>query len=75
MTGESPLFGYAVPLVGVVLVAVGIGAAVTGGYAALERPGEAGETVAAAARMAFEGPSAVAVLISQRLIGAKSFEK
>lgn len=40
MTGESPLFGYAVPLVGVVLVAVGIGAAVTGGYAALERPGE-----------------------------------
>ncbi len=34
-----------------------------------------GETVAAAARMAFEGPAAVAVLISQRVIGAKSFGK
>lgn len=34
-----------------------------------------GETVEAAARMAFEGPAAVAVLISQRVIGAKSFGK
>lgn len=41
----------------------------------LERAEEAGETVAAAARMAFEGPASVAVLISQRLIGAKSFTK
>jgi sulfopyruvate decarboxylase alpha subunit len=32
-------------------------------------------TVEAAARMAFEGPAAVAVLLSQRLIGAKSFAR
>jgi sulfopyruvate decarboxylase alpha subunit len=31
------------------------------------------ETVAAAARMAFEGPAATAVLISQRILGAKTF--
>lgn len=34
-----------------------------------------GETVEAAARMTFEGPAAMAVLISQRLIGAKTFGK
>lgn len=34
-----------------------------------------GETVEAAARMTFEGPAATAVLISQRLIGAKTFGK
>ena len=34
-----------------------------------------GETVAAAARSAFEGPAAVAVLISQRLVGIKTFAK
>jgi sulfopyruvate decarboxylase alpha subunit len=32
-------------------------------------------TVTAAARMAFEGPQATAVLLSQKLIGAKSFVK
>ncbi|MBR0647568.1 thiamine pyrophosphate-binding protein [Plastoroseomonas hellenica] len=37
------------------------------------RPEEAGETVAAAARMAFLGGNAMAVLISQRLVGAKLF--
>jgi len=31
------------------------------------------ETVKAAARMAFEGPAATAVLISQRILGAKTF--
>ena len=39
----------------------------------LEEASQAGETVAAAARMAFEGPAATAVLIDQRLIGAKTF--
>jgi sulfopyruvate decarboxylase alpha subunit len=34
-----------------------------------------GETVEAAARMTFEGPAATAVLISQCLIGAKTFGK
>ena len=33
------------------------------------------ETVAAAARMAFEGPAATAVLISQRILGAKTFDR
>ena len=33
------------------------------------------ETVAAAATMAFEGPATTAVLISQRIIGAKTFGK
>ena len=33
------------------------------------------ETVEAAARMVFEGQTAAAVLISQRLIGSKSFER
>ncbi len=33
------------------------------------------ETVAAAARMAFEGPAATAVLISQRILGAKTFSR
>jgi sulfopyruvate decarboxylase alpha subunit len=40
---------------------------------ALERAEEAGETVAAAARMAFEGPALAAVLIGQRLVGVKTF--
>jgi len=40
-----------------------------------ERPDEVEPTVSAAARMAFEGPQAVAVLLAQRLIGAKSFVK
>jgi hypothetical protein len=31
------------------------------------------ETVKAAAKMAFEGPAAAAVLISQRILGAKTF--
>ena len=34
-----------------------------------------GETVEAAARMAFEGPAATAVLISQHILGAKTFRK
>src|SRR5689334_11326604 len=38
-----------------------------------ERADEVPETVAAAARLAFEGYCAVAVLLAQRLIGAKSF--
>jgi sulfopyruvate decarboxylase alpha subunit len=39
----------------------------------LERAEDAAETVAAAARLAFEGYGAAAVLIAQRMIGAKSF--
>ncbi|MBR0671465.1 thiamine pyrophosphate-binding protein [Neoroseomonas soli] len=38
-----------------------------------DRAEEVAETVSAAARMAFEGGSAVAVLLGQRLIGAKVF--
>lgn len=41
----------------------------------LEQADEAGPVVAAAARMAFEGNLAVAVLIAQALIGSKSFGK
>jgi len=33
------------------------------------------ETVAAAAKMAFGGPAATAVLISQRILGAKTFDR
>lgn len=40
-----------------------------------DRAVEVGETVRAAARMAFEGGTPVAVLLSQRLIGAKVFVK
>jgi sulfopyruvate decarboxylase alpha subunit len=40
-----------------------------------ERPDEVAETVRAAAIMAYEAGSAVAVLLSQRLIGAKVFAK
>ncbi len=39
----------------------------------VETPEAVAETLRAAAAMAFEGPAAVAVLLSQRLIGAKSF--
>ena len=39
----------------------------------LERPEEASDTVTAAAKLAFDGYAAVAVLIAQRLIGTKSF--
>ncbi|MBR0680256.1 phosphonopyruvate decarboxylase [Roseomonas eburnea] len=38
-----------------------------------DQAGDVGETVSAAARMAFEGGSAVAVLLGQRLVGAKVF--
>ncbi|MDF2782478.1 MAG: putative sulfopyruvate decarboxylase alpha subunit [Geminicoccaceae bacterium] len=41
----------------------------------LEQAELAGETVAAAGRIAFEGQIPVAVLIAQRLIGAKSFAR
>jgi sulfopyruvate decarboxylase alpha subunit len=41
----------------------------------LDAPESAGDTVHAAGAMAFEGQVAVAVLIGQRLIGAKSFER
>jgi sulfopyruvate decarboxylase TPP-binding subunit len=41
----------------------------------INQPGEAGETVAAAARLAFSTGRAVAVLISQRVIGYKTFGK
>jgi sulfopyruvate decarboxylase alpha subunit len=40
-----------------------------------ERPDEAAETVQAAAVIAYEAAGAVAVLLSQRLIGAKVFMK
>ncbi len=36
---------------------------------------EAAETVEAAARLAFEALVATAVLISQRIVGTKSFDK
>jgi len=39
----------------------------------IERPEQALETVTAAARLAFDGYAAAAVLIAQRLIGTKSF--
>ena len=39
------------------------------------RPGEVMETVAAAAQMAFLGGTPAAVLLSQRLVGAKVFTK
>lgn len=41
---------------------------------AVNEPGEAAETVAAAARLAFSTGRAAAVLISQRVIGAKQFK-
>jgi sulfopyruvate decarboxylase alpha subunit len=41
----------------------------------LDAPEGAGAAVRAAGSMAFEGQAAVAVLIGQRLIGAKSFER
>lgn len=45
------------------------------GFMALraERPGEVAESVESAAALAFEGGQRVAVLLSQRLIGAKKF--
>jgi sulfopyruvate decarboxylase alpha subunit len=39
----------------------------------LEQAGDAQATVGAAARLAFDGYAMVAVLVSQRLLGAKSF--
>ncbi|MDP6563278.1 MAG: thiamine pyrophosphate-binding protein [Alphaproteobacteria bacterium] len=39
----------------------------------VDEPDRVGETAAAAARMAFEGPTQAAVLLSQSLIGVKSF--
>jgi sulfopyruvate decarboxylase alpha subunit len=41
----------------------------------LDAPASAADTVRAAGAMAFEGQVPVAVLIGQRLIGAKSFER
>lgn len=41
----------------------------------LEDPADAGETVRAAGRMAFAGQVPLAVLIAQRLIGSKSFDR
>ena len=41
----------------------------------VEQPGEAAETVAAALEIAFNGDLATAVLLSQRLIGAKRWVK
>ncbi len=40
----------------------------------VDRAGEVGETVAAAARLAFSTCRMVAVLISQRIVGAKEFK-
>jgi len=39
----------------------------------VDKAGEMAETVYAAGRIAFDGPAAAAVLISQRLIGIKTF--
>jgi sulfopyruvate decarboxylase alpha subunit len=39
----------------------------------VERPGEAGETFAAAADLAFHSRVSTAVLVSQRIVGAKGF--
>jgi sulfopyruvate decarboxylase alpha subunit len=39
----------------------------------VDKPGEVGETFAAAADMAFNGGISTAVLVSQRIIGAKGF--
>lgn len=41
----------------------------------VERPGEASAIVEAAGKLAFDGCAAVAVLISQRMIGTKTFEE
>ncbi len=41
----------------------------------VDDPGQMGQVVAGAARMAFEGPAQAAVLIGQAVIGAKSFGK
>ena len=41
----------------------------------IDDPGQASQAVAGAARMAFEGPAQAAVLIGQKVIGAKSFGK
>ncbi|MEQ9639072.1 MAG: thiamine pyrophosphate-binding protein [Alphaproteobacteria bacterium] len=41
----------------------------------VDEPARVRETVSAAAQMTFNGPAACAVLLSQRLIGAKSFAK
>ncbi|MAG95939.1 MAG: thiamine pyrophosphate-binding protein [Alphaproteobacteria bacterium] len=41
----------------------------------VEEAAQVGETVAAAARMVFEGSSSAAVLIGQRVVGVKSFDK
>lgn len=38
----------------------------------VDRPEEAAPAIDAAARMAFEGPQAVAVLLTQKLIGART---
>ena len=41
----------------------------------VEEPGEVGETVAAVARTAFEGPAMAAVSLAQSLIGVKTFDE
>lgn len=41
----------------------------------VERRADAADTVASAARLAFDGGAAVAVLLQQRLIGAKGFQQ
>ena len=41
----------------------------------VDAPAEVGPTVAAAAKLAFDSSVAVAVLLGQRLIGTKSFQK
>lgn len=40
-----------------------------------DKPEDVGPSIEAAARLAFEGPNAVALLLGQRLIGSKSFAK
>ena len=41
----------------------------------VEEPERVGKTVATAGRMAFDGPAAAAVLISQQVVGVKAFGK
>jgi sulfopyruvate decarboxylase alpha subunit len=41
----------------------------------VDEAGRVADTVAAAARAAFEGPSSAAVLFSQRLVGVKTFDR
>ncbi len=71
MRGEWGEFNpWQVPMGGATAAALGLMGVQT---LRVDRPDDAGPVVAAAASMAFDGGSAMAVLLGQRLIGAKSF--